>query len=186
MKAPLNPADIASNVEDARKGAQTAFAWLHRTFAPLVHAIHLGMTSRAQAEELTQETFVIAFAKLDQLRDTKSFGPWIAMIARRTRPRRDVLQRELAETEELVWTGTSPESMALAEEALRAIRCLPETYRETLILRLVEGLSGPEIAALTGLTSPSVRVNLHRGMARLRQALGVSVEIKEKDDAPDA
>ena len=80
----------------------------------------------------------------------------------------------LAESEEPVWVGTSPESMALADEALRAIRHLPGAYRETLILRLVEGLSGPEIAALTGLTPSSVRVNLHRGMSQLRQALGVS------------
>ena len=181
MKAPLEPADIASKVQDARQGVQTAFAWLHRTFAPLVYAIHLGMTSRAQAEELTQETFVIAFRRLDQLRDATSFGPWIAMIARRNRPRREVLGRDLAESEEPVWVGTSPESMALADEALRAIRRLPRAYRETLILRLVEGLSGPEIAALTGLTPSSVRVNLHRGMNQLRQALGVSVQTEGEE-----
>ena len=66
--------------------------------------------------------------------------------------------------------------MAEADEALRAIRQLPEAYRETLILRLVEGLSGPEIANLTGLTPSSVRVNLHRGMTQLRQVLGIAVE----------
>jgi RNA polymerase sigma-70 factor (ECF subfamily) len=49
---------------------------------------------------------------------------------------------------------------------------LPETYRETLLLRLVEGMTGPEIAARTGLTSGSVRVNLHRGMQQLREKLG--------------
>lgn len=47
----------------------------------------------------------------------------------------------------------------------------PEAYRETLLLRLVEGLTGPEIAERTGLTAGSVRVNLHRGMALLRAAL---------------
>ena len=58
-----------------------------------------------------------------------------------------------------------------AQYALAAIRALPEAYRETLMLRLVEGLDGPEIAARTGLTPGSVRVNLHRGMALLRTAL---------------
>jgi len=48
---------------------------------------------------------------------------------------------------------------------------LPETYRETLILRLVEGMTGPEIATRTGLTHGSVRVNLHRGMQQLRAKL---------------
>ncbi len=176
MKAVLDPTDIAGYVQDARRGSQTAFAWLHRTFAPLVYAIHLGRTSRARAEELTQETFVIAFGRLGQLRDAASFGPWIAMIARRNRPHRDVDERDLAEADEPVWAGTSPESAAQADEALRAIRQLPEAYRETLILRLVEGLSGPEIANLTGLTPSSVRVNLHRGMTQLRQVLGIAVE----------
>jgi RNA polymerase sigma-70 factor (ECF subfamily) len=55
---------------------------------------------------------------------------------------------------------------------LAAIRRLPEAYREPLILRLVEGMTGPEIAARTGLTAGSVRVNLHRGMHMLRETLG--------------
>ena len=64
--------------------------------------------------------------------------------------------------------------VAEAQRALAAIRALPEAYRETLVLRLVEGLSGPEIAAVTGLTPESVRVNLHRGFRLLRERLGVS------------
>ena len=59
-----------------------------------------------------------------------------------------------------------------AETALELIRTLPATYRETLILRLVEGMTGPEIAVRTGLTPGSVRVNLHRGMQQLREKLG--------------
>jgi RNA polymerase sigma-70 factor (ECF subfamily) len=58
-----------------------------------------------------------------------------------------------------------------AKAILEIVRSLPEAYRETLILRLVEGMTGPEIAARTGLTPGSVRVNLHRGMARLREKL---------------
>jgi RNA polymerase sigma-70 factor (ECF subfamily) len=58
---------------------------------------------------------------------------------------------------------------------LDVIRTLPEAYRETLVLRLVEGMTGPEIAARTGLTAASVRVNLHRGMKQLRERLGVLV-----------
>jgi RNA polymerase sigma-70 factor (ECF subfamily) len=55
--------------------------------------------------------------------------------------------------------------------ALTALQALPEAYRETLVWRLVEGLSGPEIAARTGLTPGSVRVNLCKGMAMLRARL---------------
>jgi RNA polymerase sigma-70 factor, ECF subfamily len=68
-----------------------------------------------------------------------------------------------------------PESDSVAEaarRALEAVQSLPEAYRETLILRLVEGMSGEEIAARTGLSPGSVRVNLHRGMKMLREKLG--------------
>ena len=60
-----------------------------------------------------------------------------------------------------------------ADEILDVIRNLPEAYRETLVLRLVEGMTGPEIALRTGLTAASVRVNLHRGMKLLREKLGL-------------
>src|SRR5215468_7989697 len=71
--------------------------------------------------------------------------------------------------------NAAPEGQAHTREAteiLEIIRGLPEAYRETLVLRLVEGMTGPEIAARTGLTAASVRVNLHRGMKMLREKLG--------------
>ena len=55
---------------------------------------------------------------------------------------------------------------------LDVIRKLPDAYRDTLLMRLVEGMSGPEIADRSGLTPASVRVNLHRGMKLLREKLG--------------
>jgi len=54
---------------------------------------------------------------------------------------------------------------------MATIRTLPDAYRETLVLRLVEGMTGQEIAERTGLTPASVRVNLHRGMKQLRERL---------------
>jgi len=69
---------------------------------------------------------------------------------------------------------TTPEATSSRAEALgvlEIIRNLPAAYRETLVLRLVEGLTGPEISERTGLTPASVRVNLHRGMTMLREKL---------------
>jgi pimeloyl-ACP methyl ester carboxylesterase len=67
-----------------------------------------------------------------------------------------------------------PDVSAEARAAVAAIHAMPEAYRETLALRLIEGLSGPEIALVTGLTPESVRVNLHRGFRLLRERLGVT------------
>ena len=58
-----------------------------------------------------------------------------------------------------------------AFEILELIQSLPEAYRETLVMRHVEGMTGPEIAERTGLTPESVRVNLCRGMKMLRELL---------------
>ena len=69
--------------------------------------------------------------------------------------------------------GSIQNQLPEAIEMLNHIRALPEAYRETMILRLVEGMTGPEIALRTGLTPPSVRVNLHRGMKLLRAKLGL-------------
>ena len=68
-----------------------------------------------------------------------------------------------------------------ATRVLTALQALPEAYREPLVLRLVEGLTGPEIAEQTGLTPGSVRVNLHRGMKLLRAALGLAT-LEGSDD----
>jgi RNA polymerase sigma-70 factor (ECF subfamily) len=63
-----------------------------------------------------------------------------------------------------------------ANEVLAVILRMPVAYKETLVLRLVEGMTGPEIAEQTGMTPDSVRVNLHRGMKMLRKELGVEVK----------
>ena len=70
-------------------------------------------------------------------------------------------------TRRAMWAWVAAYEVAV----LDVIRTLPAAYRETLVLRLVEGLTGPEIAERTGLTPASVRVNLHRGMALLRAKL---------------
>ena len=71
---------------------------------------------------------------------------------------------------------TNHPTQITAEKILELIRSLPDAYRETLILRLVEGMTGPEIAARTGLTPGSVRVNLYRGMQRLREKMRQKIE----------
>lgn len=182
MRQPLSPFEIARQVRDAQRGSQTAFAWLYRAFAPLVHTIHLGRAPHARAEELAQDTFAIAFAQLGQLREATQFGPWIAAIARRHRGRGGIDEESLRDDHDRASPAAGPDDRAEAERVLHAIRSLPEAYRETLLLRLVEGLSGPEIAALTGLTAASVRVNLHRGMAKLRAALGLAAAPEETAD----
>ena len=166
------PSLEARLVAAAREGDRTAFGRLYDRFAPMVHGLLLARVPRADVDDLVQEAFLQAMRRLGSLRDAEAFGPWLAAIARnraRDHWRRGEATVELSDD---VPGAPHPEGEAMA--VLAAIRRLPEAYRETLVLRLVEGMTGPEIAERTGLTPGSVRVNLHRGMQMLREALGRS------------
>ena len=147
-----------------------AFGQLHDRYARVVHGILLSRVPYAEVDDLLQDVFLRALRQLHSLRDAALFPAWLAAIARN---RANDFYRRLRPVDELPESlpakGDSGEAEARA--ALEAIRSLPEAYRETLILRLVEGMTGVEIAERTGLTHGSVRVNLHRGMKALREKL---------------
>src|ERR1051325_8738699 len=151
-------------------GDRDSFARLYDLYAPLVHGVLLARVPRVEVDDLVQDIFFHAFKKLHTLRDAAAFGPWIAMIARNRAVDFHRRSRETVEINDDLRGNESHDSRA--NEILELIRSLPEAYRETLVLRLVEGMTGPEIAVRTGLTAASVRVNLHRGMKLLREKLG--------------
>jgi len=159
-------------VTEARDGDRAAFGRLYDRFAPLVHGVLLSRVPRSDVDDLAQDVFLQAMRRLGSLRSAEAFGPWLAAIARNRA--RDHWRRgeDTVELPEELPGSAHPEGEAMT--VLAAIRRLPEAYRETLVLRLVEGMTGPEIAERTGLTPGSVRVNLHRGMQMLREALGRS------------
>ncbi len=174
--ASLSPASEPSLearlVAAARGGDRTAFGRLYDRYAPMVHGLLLARVPRADVDDLVQDAFLQAMRRLGSLRNAEAFGPWLAAIARNRA--RDHWRRgeDTVELPDEVPGTPHPEGEAMT--VLAAIRRLPEAYRETLVLRLVEGMTGPEIAERTGLTPGSARVNLHRGMQMLREALGRS------------
>ena len=159
----------AALVEAARGGDNDAFGELYACYTRMVHGILMARVPRDEVDDLLQDVFLSAFRKLHTLRDAAAFGPWLAMIARNRAHDYHRHAPELAELPPDMTAADATEAEAAAILAL--IRTLPEAYRETLILRLVEGMTGPEIAERTGLTAASVRVNLHRGMKQLREKL---------------
>lgn len=163
-------------VDAAREGDRAAFGQLYNRYARMVHGILLASVPYTDVDDLVQDVFVLALRRLATLRESATFGGWLVAIARnraRDYHRQAGNTRELDEDAAANTAGADENTQAVA--ALAAIRALPRAYRETLILRLVEGMTGPEIAARTGLTPGSVRVNLHRGMRQLREKLGVKV-----------
>ena len=174
---------IATDVElvrAAQRGDRNAFGALYERYARMVHGILLARVPVSAAEDLVQDVFLKAMPRITSLRDADHFGGWIAAIARNRaadffrEPNAGLERLEDSSQAEPEISEASSSDKAEAELVLATIRQLPEAYRETLILRLVEGMTGPEIAQRTGLTHGSVRVNLHRGMQHLRQALELS------------
>jgi RNA polymerase sigma-70 factor (ECF subfamily) len=176
-------------VRAAREGDRAAFGRLYDRYARMVHGILLARVPPREVDDLVQEVFLAALRQLASLRDIARFGAWLATI---TRNRANDYYRkavpEEARTEPVL--GNEPaegeNDHAPVQEAaiiLELIRNLPETYREPLILRLVEGMTGPEIAERTGLTHGSVRVNLCRGMQLLREKLGESAQAERSGPA---
>ncbi len=152
----------------SREGDQEAFGELYNRFFPMVHGILLSRVPKLEVDDLAQEVFLQAWRQLPALRQAMAFGGWLAQITRRRSAdhfRRAHGTEELSQ--DLALDCGDEQSWFL----LNAIRRLPQAYRETLTLRFVEGLTGPEIAALTNLTPDSVRVNLHRGVKLLREQL---------------
>lgn len=157
-------------VKAVLSGERDRFARLYEMYAPMVHGILLARVPRGEVDDLVQDIFLHALRKLHTLRDAAAFGSWIAMIARNRAMDFYRSSRKTVEITEEMAIERPPNRTA--KEILDLVCCLPEAYRETLVLRFVEGMTGPEIAARTGLTPASVRVNLHRGMKMLREKIG--------------
>jgi RNA polymerase sigma-70 factor, ECF subfamily len=182
----VSVASVAELVIAVQRGHRGAFAGLYERFHRVVHAIALARVSAAEADDVVQDVFAEAWQKVAQLREPAAFPGWLTALARsravdraRSQQRRGVSYSldDTAPSSRSSVAGhaslsVAPPPRAEAVAALRAIRELPETYRETLIMRLVEELSGPEIAERTGMTPESVRVHLHRGIKLLRERLG--------------
>ena len=160
----------AALVGQVRAGDHEAFGRLYARYGRLVHGILLARVPYGEVDDLVQDVFMTALRKIDTLRDAASFGPWVAMIARNRAMDFHRRSRETTEVTEAVAQTRAEQREAV--EVLNLIRQLPEAYREPMILRFVEGMTGPEIAERTGLAPASVRVNIHRGMKILRERLG--------------
>jgi len=161
------PAEDEPLIHRAAGGDRAAFGELYLRYARMVHAILLARVPRADAEDLVQDVFMTAMNRLAELRTAAAFRGWLGAIARRRAIDyfRDGHRRAGLSVSTEIRSHAAASDQAVV--TLDLVRRLPEAYRETLIMRLVEGMTGPEIAGQTGLTPESVRVNLCRGMKML-------------------
>ena len=148
-------------VRAAAEGDRGAFGELYVRYARMVHGILLARVRPAEAEDLVQEVFLSAMKQLARA----AYGGGVSRVAGHHRAQSRDGSSPPRPRNYPVELLDPPAPRGAAQDAflvLDQIRRLPEAYRETLVLRLVQGMTGPEIAAQTGLTHESVRVNLCR------------------------
>jgi RNA polymerase sigma-70 factor (ECF subfamily) len=177
-------------VRNARTGDRAAFEELVRRTSRLVFArLYLETGDAHRAEDLLQETLLVAFRSLRQLEDVNGFRSWLLKIAQNVAidaARRDQRQKRAAPSMSGdVLNQVASRTPGPAEEAQRQelrgqvlaiLRSLPEEYRLPLTLRYIGDADYETISMQLGLSNGSLRGLLHRGLKLLRtkmqQALG--------------
>lgn len=185
-----------------------------REYAPRIYALARRMLGNdADAEDVTQDVLLQVVRKLNTFRGESQLGTWLhrvtvnAALAHRAK-RASRQKHETTEVEDATfdtavltspvkrWYSSPEEPILTAEQAEiieKAIRQLPEPYRDIYVLADVEHLSNAEIAERLGLSVAAVKSRLHRARLRMRAALaryfeqdsGTDSHLPLPEDSPD-
>ena len=132
------------------------------------------------AEDLVQETFLRAWRSLESLQNDKAAKAWLFTISRRENARLYERYRpELVDIEEQTIAERSanePDHSMDRELLHNAINRLEPDYREPLLLQVLGGFSGKEIAEILDLNNNTVMTRLFRARSKLKQEFGLDTE----------
>lgn len=165
-----------------RQGEVNAFGELVRRYQQAVFNVcYRLLGDRHEAEDLTQETFIRAFQRLDTFDVERPFGPWVRRVAANLclnhLQRRRPVSLPLDNERSLALRATSTDPAAALERAERweavraAILALPPHYRAVIELRHFQGLKYEEIAEVLGISLSQVKTHLFRARKQLVRRL---------------
>jgi RNA polymerase sigma-70 factor (ECF subfamily) len=169
----------AALLERWQAGEERAATQLVERHAPALGRFAVSLGVREDVEELVQDTFVRAFGSLEGFRGESALRTWLFTILRRLMldRRRARARRPVAVPIEEADAVTEFDALdaVLADEAEQrlagAIAGLTPTQREVFTLRVSEGLSYKEIAAVAGTTEGAARVHYHNAMRAVKEFL---------------
>jgi RNA polymerase sigma-70 factor (ECF subfamily) len=167
-------------VDLVRQGDHRAAGHLLERYLRACRAVALAVTGdEADADDVCQDAFVAAIARIHECREPARFGGWLLQIVRnraRNLARSPAVRRAVPLDEHAPSAGPSPvadvERQELRERLLAALAELPEQHREVVLLHDLEGWKHREIGERLGLPEGTVRSHLHHARRRLRQILG--------------
>lgn len=135
-----------------------------------------------QARDLAQDTLLLALEKLraGKVREPDRIGAFLLGVARNLAGSRRARESRVEPIDrvaaDLVAASLAPPDPLAAARVAPCVEALPEKQRAVILLSFYAEQSSAEVAASLGLTTNHVRVVRHRGVARLRECLGLDVE----------
>ena len=168
----------------AAKGDKQAFVEIVARHQAMVCGVALGIVgSVPSSEDAAQESFLIAWRKIHELREPEKLLAWLRQITRNVALGHLRRQREHAELEDapdLADKSPAPDEQAATKEEAGLLRYalaqLPEIYREPLVLYYREHQSTRAVAEMLDISEDTVRQRLARGREMLRNNLSDTVE----------
>ncbi|MBO1256078.1 sigma-70 family RNA polymerase sigma factor [Alteromonas sp. 5E99-2] len=151
-------------------------------YESLVRALHTDIYryaywligNKAIAEDVVQETFLRAWRSLDSLKDEKAAKSWLITILRRENARRfERKQFDLVDIDDVHVEdhSASLEASHTNDEVRKHISKLDEEYRDPLMLQVIFGFTGEEIAEQLSLNKNTVNTRLFRARSQLKESL---------------
>jgi RNA polymerase sigma-70 factor (ECF subfamily) len=165
-------------VDRARHGDPAAHRALYEAHVERVYRLTYRLSGREHtARELTQDTFVRAFAGLDGYRGDCAFGTWLHTIAvsvslNELKRRKRQHTREAPLDEALMMARSGPtDDPVLRDRLAAAVAALPEGCRAVFLMHDAEGFTHEEIGTALGISAGTSKAQLSRARAKLRLAL---------------
>jgi len=186
LDAAVDPApDDATLVRAAQRGDREAFGVLVSRHARSILSLTTRMLGSSDGEDVAQDTFVAAYKSLSRFQFDSKFSTWLYRIA--TNKCADALRARRPENISFDATGDESslacetaneetphwelEQAELAWELDTAIQALPHHYRESFVLKHIEGLGYDEMSAILGVHRDTLKMRVYKARTLLCQSL---------------
>jgi RNA polymerase sigma-70 factor (ECF subfamily) len=202
IPTPVRPIDNetlseAEAIERAQHGENAMFEYLYRLHSRRVYAVCLRMIgNETEAEDLTQEAFLLLFRKIDTFRGESAFSTWlhrltVNLVLMHLRKKR--LHMVSSDATPDSYDETCPPGIDIATSDLlmegtldrinleRCIALLPVGYRTIFVLHDIQGYEHREIAEMRGRSEGDSKSQLHKARARLRHFLHELQRSKQRE-----
>tara|TARA_R110002050_G_scaffold233063_1_gene368731 strand:- start:14383 stop:14946 length:564 start_codon:yes stop_codon:yes gene_type:complete len=176
-------------IDLCKSGNQSAQLEIYNRYYKAMYNISFRIVkNNFEAEDIMQDSFLLAFTKLESLKEVKIFGSWLKRIVinnsiyhyKKNRKKQEVSLDDMLYKIEDDSNGIGSDyefTNIKAQQVLNTIKTLKDNYRITLTLNLIEGYDYEEISEIMNISNANCRTTISRAKESLRQKLLATVAI---------